>query len=59
MALKVVIHFSDNTSQPKEYSPKSYDEMKKEPDISDLLPKQIQEVLMEIDEMADVFSKFG
>ena len=29
--------------------------MKKEPDLSDLSPKKSQKVLMEIDEMADIF----
>ena len=44
-------------SLPKKYAPKSYDQMKKEHDLSDLSPKQIQKVLMKIDEMQDVFLK--
>ena len=41
----------------KKYAPKSYDQMKKEPDLSDLSPKKIPKVLMKIEEMADVFLK--
>jgi hypothetical protein len=44
-------------SLPQKYAPKSYDQMKKEHDLSDLSPKQIQKVLMKIDEMQDVFLK--
>ena len=35
--------------------PKSYDQMKNEPDLSDLSPKKNQKVLMKIDKMADAF----
>ena len=42
-------------SLPKKYAPKIYEQMKKEHDLSDLSPKQIQKVLMKIEEMADIF----
>ena len=48
--LKVVIHFLNNAAQPQ-----GYDQMKKESNSSDLLPKKFQKVLMKIDEMVDVF----
>ena len=41
--------------QSKQYAPKSYDQMKKESDLSDLSPKKFQKVLMKSEEMADIF----
>ena len=38
----------------KKIGPKSYDHMKKEPDLSFFHQNEIQELLMKIDKMADV-----
>ena len=51
----MIVHFLDVVLFSKNYVSKSYDHMKKEPDLSDLSPKKNQKVLMKIEEMADVF----
>ena len=41
--------FSDNTSLPKKYAPKSYDPKNKGLNLLDLSPKKFQKVLMKIE----------
>ena len=48
----MVIHFS---GVAKNYTPKSYDQMKKKSRFVRSFTKKIQKVLMKIEEMVDVF----